>query len=138
MEADPSSSTPRAIATWTSPCSGSSAPTQVYDVADGRVARLEVTPEDFGLTRAPVGAVRGGTVEANLQLARAVLHGEPGPARDVVLLNAAAGLVVGGLVRELAEGVDLARETINSGAARTKLEQIRSVSATLRSRAETP
>ena len=114
-----------------------SEPTRVYDVADGRVSEYVVRPEDFELARAPTDAVRGGTVEANLAFARAVLSGEQGPARDVVLLNAAAGLVVAGLVTELADGVRLAGEVIDSGQARAKLEQVRSVSAALRAAEET-
>jgi anthranilate phosphoribosyltransferase len=108
------------------------AATRVYDVADGSVRDFEITPEEFGLRRAPADAVRGGTVEANLQLARAVLSGEAGPARDVVLLNAAAGLLVAGLVSDLGDGIRLAAEVIDSGKARAKLEEIRAVSSGLR------
>ncbi|MBA2449803.1 MAG: anthranilate phosphoribosyltransferase [Chloroflexi bacterium] len=106
--------------------------TQVYDVADGQVRSYEVRPEDVGIERASTDAIRGGTVEVNLQLARSVLAGEPGPPRDVVLLNAAAGLVVAELVEDLKAGVALAREVIDSGKARATLEQVRALSSRLR------
>ena len=108
-----------------------SAPTLVHEVADGRVHAYEIAPEDVGLPRAAADAVRGGTVEANLRMARAVLAGEGGPPRDVVLLNAAAGLLVAGLVGSLPDGVRTAAEVIDSGAARRKLEEVRAVSSAL-------
>ena len=109
-----------------------SAPTLVHEVANGRVHDYEVTPEEVGLRRAEPDAVRGGTVETNLRIAQAVLTGEDGPTRDVVLLNAAAGLVVANLAGDLREGIQRAAEVIDSGAARRKLESVRSVSNGLR------
>ena len=106
--------------------------TRVYDVADGQVRAYDVRPEDVGLERASTDAIRGGTVESNLQLARSVLAGEAGPPRDVVLLNAAAGLVVAGLVGDLKAGVALARDVIDSGGARATLEEVRALSSVLR------
>jgi anthranilate phosphoribosyltransferase len=110
-----------------------SAPTKVFDVRDGHVTDYELTPEDVGLTRADPDTVRGGTVERNLQFARSVLAGESGPSRDVVLLNAAAGLVVAGLAGEIREGIGLAADLIDSGRVQSKLEEIKSISAALRS-----
>lgn len=109
-----------------------SAPTTVFDVADGTVRDFEVTPESVGLTRAAPGAIRGGTVEANLRLARSVLGGEAGPARDVVLLNAGAALVAAGLADEIEDGIEQAARAIDSGAARARLEQVRDVSQSLK------
>ena len=111
-----------------------SEPTTVFDVADGTVREYVVTPESVGLNRAPAEAVRGGTVEANLRFARQVLGGEPGPARDVVLLNAAGGLVVGGQAADLREGVRLAAAAIDSGRAREKVEQVCEVSQALKAK----
>ena len=111
-----------------------SEPTTVFDVADGTVREYEVTPESVGLERAPADAVRGGTVEANLRFARQVLGGEAGPARDVVLLNAAGGLVVSGLATDLRDGVRLAAEAIDSGRARDKVEQVCAASQALKAR----
>jgi anthranilate phosphoribosyltransferase len=79
-----------------------SAPTTGFVVQDGAVEPLEIRPESFGLERASVEAVRGGTVDENLRLARSVLAGERSAARDVVLLNAGAGLFVAGLAGEIA------------------------------------
>jgi len=111
-----------------------SAPTTVFDVADGTVREYEVTPESVGLERAGPDDIVGGTVEANLRLAQAVIGGDQGPARNAVLLNSAAGLVVGGLAPDLAAGVEVAAKTIDSGAVRAKLEQIREVSSGLKAR----
>jgi anthranilate phosphoribosyltransferase len=109
-----------------------SGPTMVFDVRDGRVEEYEVVPEQLGLSRAPTQAVRGGTVEANLRLARSVLAGDAGPARDVVLLNSAAGLVAAGLADDLESGVGVAADAIDTGKAHAKLGEIRSVSMELR------
>ena len=107
-------------------------PTDVYDVADGHMRQYRVTPEEVGLGRAPTDAVRGGTVDANLRFAHSVLAGEVGPARDVVLLNAAAGLVAAGLVDDLPDGVRQAADVVDSGKARAKLDQVVAVSTRLR------
>jgi anthranilate phosphoribosyltransferase len=109
-----------------------SAPTQGYLVEDGQVTPLELTPERFGLERAPREAVRGGTVDENIRFARSVLDGERSAARDVVLLNAGAGLFVAGLADDLESGVTLAGELIDSGKVRQQLERIRQVSDDLR------
>jgi anthranilate phosphoribosyltransferase len=109
-----------------------SSATTVYDVADGTVREYEIAPEDFGLERAPIKQITGGNVEINLRMAQAVLAGEHGAPRDAVLLNAAAGLVVAGLVDDIKSGVRRAAETIDSGAARAKLEEVREVSTSLK------
>ncbi len=105
-----------------------SAPTRVNEVVDGQIHEYEIVPEDVGLPRAPGEAVQGGTIEANVRIARAVLAGEGGPPRDVVLLNAAAGLLVAGLVGSLSDGVRTAAEVVDSGAARRTLDQLRAQS----------
>lgn len=115
-----------------------SAPTKVYDVADGAVRDYEVTPEAVGLRTAPAREILGGTVELNLRHAQSVLAGEHGAPRDAVLLNAAAGLLVAGLAADLRGGVERASEAIDSGAARLKLDQIREVSMSLRGAAVAP
>ena len=115
-----------------------SAPTRVYDVADGTVRDYEVTPESVGLRTAPAREYQGGTVEANLRHAQAVLAGEHGAPRDAVLLNAAAGMVVAGLASDLRGGVERAAEAIDSGAARAKLDQVREVSMSLKGAAVAP
>jgi anthranilate phosphoribosyltransferase len=109
-----------------------SAPTTAFVVENGSVEAVEITPEQFGLERSARQAVTGGTVEENLRLARSVLAGERSPARDVVLLNAGAGLFVAGLADDLQRGVDLAGELLDAGRAREQLEQVRQLSAELK------
>jgi len=109
-----------------------SAPTSAYLVEGERIEPVELSPERFGLRRSRPEAVRGGTVEENLRLARTVLAGEPSPARDVVLLNAGAGLFVAGLVADIEAGVERVRELLERGDVRVRLEHIRAVSEQLR------
>jgi anthranilate phosphoribosyltransferase len=82
-----------------------------------------VTPEQLGLTRAPLASIVGGDVEVNARILRGVLEGATGPTRDVVLLNAAAGILVAGLAKDLRDGVEAARRAIDDGAARDELER---------------
>lgn len=86
--------------------------------------RFTVTPEDVGLKGAPIEALQGGDAEVNAGLARAIFGGERGPRRDATLLNAGAALVVGGRAKDLREGVALAAEAIDSGAAQERLEAL--------------
>ncbi len=97
-------------------------PTRVWELSGGEVNSYTVTPEDAGLNRASLDDIRGGSLERNLELFRGVLQGVPGPAQDVVVLNAAATLVVSGKADDLRGGISMAREAIDSGAAREKLE----------------
>ncbi|HET7120606.1 MAG TPA: anthranilate phosphoribosyltransferase [Solirubrobacterales bacterium] len=101
-----------------------SAPTRVIEVADGRTSEWFVEPRQFGLAPAELGSVAGGTPEENAAVTRAVLAGEAGPHRDLVLLNAAAALYVGGLAADLEEGVTKAAAAIESGAAANVLERL--------------
>jgi anthranilate phosphoribosyltransferase len=109
-----------------------SAPTTVYDVADGTLREYEITPESVGLESGSLKGITGGSVEINLRMAQAVLGGDAGPARDAILMNAGAGLVVAGLTEDIRSGVKRAAEAIDSGAAREKLEQVREVSTSLK------
>ena len=100
-----------------------SGPTLVCELAGGRVRQYEVTPQDVGLALYEAASVAGGTPEENAVALREVLAGRPGPQRDIVLLNAAAGLVALERAAALAEGVALAAEAIDSGAARERLDR---------------
>ncbi len=103
------------------------APTTVYEIRrNGRVevCRHVVEPESLGIPRVPTEALRGGTAEENARIVRAVLEGKPGPAREVTLLNAAAALVAADAAESLAEGLELARRSIDSGAALAALERL--------------
>ena len=95
--------------------------TIVAEVRGGEVRQFTVTPEDFGVARAAVESIRGGTPAENAELIRRVLDGEDGPARDVVVVNAAAALVAAGAAADFREGAGLASFVISSGAAGKKL-----------------
>jgi anthranilate phosphoribosyltransferase len=101
-----------------------SARTRVIEVADGRTAERFVEPGDFGFAEAELEYVAGGTPEENAATCRAVLGGEAGPRRHLVLLNAGAAIYVGGQAESLAEGVEKAAAAVDSGAARELLERL--------------
>jgi len=97
---------------------------RISEVREGVVRTSTVRPEDFGLPRASIGDLLGGDREQNAEIIRTILAGAPGPRRDIVLMNAAAALVAGAKARDLKEGVELAARSIDTGAARGKLEQL--------------
>jgi anthranilate phosphoribosyltransferase len=93
------------------------------------VRRFEITPEEVGLQRAPIAALRGGSAEENAQIIRTVLAGERrDAARDLVVINAAAGLCVAGACPTLSDAVASAGRVIETGAALAKLEELRRLS----------
>ena len=98
-------------------------PSTVFEVRDGRAIRTRLEPGELGLPRASVDDLQGGDAAASAEIVRALLTGEPGPRRDVVLLNAGAALEVAGRAATLAEGIELAAETIDSGSAAASLER---------------
>jgi anthranilate phosphoribosyltransferase len=91
--------------------------TMVAEVRGGNVRRFTVTPEEFGMERAPLEAIHGGTAAENAALIRRILAGEAGPARDIVVMNAAAALVAAGVAENFREGAGLASFVLSSGAA---------------------
>jgi anthranilate phosphoribosyltransferase len=99
--------------------------TLIAEVSNGRVHRFTVTPEEFGVGRAPIEALSGGSPAENAQLIRSLLEGERGPRLDVVLVNAAAALVVTGQAEDFRSATILARRAVTSGAASEKLEQLK-------------
>jgi len=103
-------------------------PSTIYELRDGDVREYELDPATFGLTVATPEELRGGDAEANAGIARSVLGGDEGPYRNIVLLNAAAGLVVAGVVDELGDGIEAARVSIDSGKARATLDALVAVS----------
>ncbi|MGH7142932.1 MAG: anthranilate phosphoribosyltransferase [Planctomycetota bacterium] len=98
-----------------------SGPTTVYEVLNGAVKRFTIDARDLGVEPADVGRLRADTPEQSAEIIRAVLAGHPGPARDVVAVNAGAALLVTGLAADLRDGIDRARRAIDSGAARKTL-----------------
>lgn len=99
-------------------------PTEVAEWRDGAARRFQVAPEDAGLARAEIEALRGGDAEHNAAALSALLDGAPGAYRDVVLLNAAAALVVADRAADLAEGATIAAAAIDDGRARQALERL--------------
>src|SRR4249920_2451320 len=101
-----------------------SARTRVIEVRDGGTEEHFVDPRDLGFAAADLDEVAGGTPEGNAAASRAVLSGEKGPRRDLVLLNAGAAIYVGGGASTLAEGVEEAAAAVDSGAAAELLERL--------------
>ena len=99
-------------------------PSQVAAVEGGAVREFETHPEEAGLTIHPFEALLGGTPAENAAALRALLAGAPGAYRDAVLFNAAAALMIAGRARGLNEGAELARESIDSGAAADRLARL--------------
>jgi anthranilate phosphoribosyltransferase len=95
----------------------------VFDVRDGDVRETHLDPADLGLARATVAQLAGGDARESAAIARAVLGGEAGPRRDVVLLNAGAALEVAGVVASLTEGMAAAAASIDDGAATAALDR---------------
>jgi anthranilate phosphoribosyltransferase len=108
-----------------------SARTRVIEVAEGRTAEHYVEPGDFGFAEAEPEYVAGGSPEENAAASRAILEGEAGPRRHLVLLNAGAAIYVGGLAGGLAEGVEKATAAIDSGQARDLLGRLVATTAAL-------
>jgi anthranilate phosphoribosyltransferase len=104
-------------------------PSQVVELKDGLIREFEVSPEDAGLPRAPAESLKGGDPAENAAALLALLEGAPGPYRDVVLLNAAAGLVVAGVAPTLRDAVPLAMRSIDGGAALDVLNRLRAAAA---------
>ncbi|HFB98624.1 MAG TPA: anthranilate phosphoribosyltransferase, partial [Bryobacterales bacterium] len=98
--------------------------TYAFEVRDRSVERRDLSPADFGLPEARLEDFRGGDAQENAAIVRGVLEGEPGPRRDIVLANAAAALVAAGKAQDLRDGVAAAAESIDSGAARRKAEEL--------------
>ena len=96
----------------------------VVELRDGKVETYSIDPVDLGLERAPSAELTGGKPDVNAELARRVLAGEPGPRRDVITLNAAAGLLTAGIVDDLAAGIEVARAAIDGGHAQAALDRL--------------
>ncbi len=99
-------------------------PTRIAEVREGSVRTFEVTPEEFGLSRAPLEAITGGDATENAAIVRKVLSGEKSPRRDVVLMNAAAALVAAGKADVMNNAIPLAARSTDSGAALSKLDAL--------------
>ena len=98
--------------------------TRVAELKDGVIIDYVLNPADFGLSQAPLSAIRAESADVSRQFLLDVLAGEPGPARDIVLLNAGAAIYTAGVAGSLADGVRAAAAAIDSGAARVKLDAL--------------
>jgi anthranilate phosphoribosyltransferase len=100
------------------------AATLVGELKNGEITEYEIHPEDFGLAMHSSRALRVETPTESLAMLRGVLAGEPGAARDIVLLNAGAALYAAGVAPDMKEGIAQAAKAIDSGAAKGKLEAV--------------
>ncbi len=101
--------------------------TFVSELKNGQVSTYTIEPEDFGIPRASINAIKGGNAEENAQLVQGVLQGNPGARRDIVLLNTSAALVAAGRANDFPEGIGQAAEAIDSGRAIGKLDSLREI-----------
>lgn len=101
-----------------------SGPTYILRLRDGEITHAEFTPEDFGIPRSGLSDLVGGDVDDNVEITRRILGGERGPRRDAAVVNASVGLVAAGVAEGFVEGVDLAVEAVDSGAAAKLLERV--------------
>ena len=102
--------------------------TVVSELKDGRVTTFEITPEEFGFPRVTLDALKGGDGAQNAKITEHILDGEPGPKRDIVLLNAGAAIYIAGKAQSIQEGIQMAAESIDSGKAMQVLKDLVRVS----------
>jgi anthranilate phosphoribosyltransferase len=98
--------------------------TEVAELRDGQIRRFSVQPEDFGVRRTSISALKVDSAAASLAVIRGVLEDRTGPARDIVVLNAGAAVHVAGVASSLAEGMERADRAIASGEARNRLDRL--------------
>lgn len=103
--------------------------TTVCEIQENKLIKYEITPEDYQIPIVDLNEVIGGTAEENAKITLEVLNGKQGPQRDIVVMNAACTLYTAGKASSLAEGVRLAQESIDSGKALEKLEELKQVTA---------
>ncbi|WP_374381406.1 anthranilate phosphoribosyltransferase [Dongia sp.] len=99
-------------------------PTHVVELRDGKITEFEIAPEEFGLSRSTAAELKGGDPGQNAEALRNLFDGAVGPYRDIVRLNAAAALIVAGKAKDIAEGLTLAADALDSGRAKEKLEAL--------------
>jgi len=112
-----------------------SAPTIVWEIREGKVKRYLFDPRSAGFEYVPLGALKGGDAAANAGILEEALSGTPGAARQAVLLNAAFAVVAGGMAEDLRDGVRVATESIDSGAARERLRAFLAILGAVAARA---
>ncbi len=103
-------------------------PTRVCELRDGQVNSFQWNPEQFGLNLCKAEDLKGGDPDHNAEVIRDILSGKEGPPRDIVLLNSAAALYVCGKAEDMKQGIEMARESIQSGSAKNKLKELGRIS----------
>lgn len=98
--------------------------TKVSELKNKKVKGYYIKPQDFGMEKADLLDIKGGTIEENAGIVKKVIGGERGPRQDVVLLNASAALIAGGMAKDFKDGIEIARDSIKSGKAKEKLEKL--------------
>ena len=99
-------------------------PNLAHVITQEKIETTEIHPHDLGMTTTNPKEIYGGDSKDNAQIAIQVLNGETGPKSDIIVLNAAAGLVVAGIAENLVDGIERARSSIDSGAAKSKLQEL--------------
>jgi anthranilate phosphoribosyltransferase len=98
--------------------------TEIAELKDGHVHRFSIQPEDYGFKRTPISEIRANDAAHSLEIIRHLLEDQPGPARDIVTLNAGAAIYAAGVAESLKAGIEKARAAISSGEARNKLDEL--------------
>lgn len=101
-----------------------SGPTDIWEVKNGKIQTYSITPNQVGLENAEQDSLLGNSTQVNASILKEIVNGGKGPTRDVVLLNASAALLSADLVKDLKDGIKMAAESIDSGAANNKLESL--------------
>lgn len=107
------------------------APTHVTELNEGLLRSYSINPDSYGLRHDDLDDLQVNDVDESLKLVRQALNGEEGPARDIVVLNAAAALLASGLAEDMGQGVEQATEAVNDGKAAEKLNELAALSQTL-------
>ncbi len=98
--------------------------TKISELKNGEIKTYEIHPEDFGLKKWDINFVLGGDAKFNAEIIKRILDGEEGPQRDIALLNAGSAIYVSGVANSISEGIEMAKEAIDSGRAKKKLEEL--------------
>jgi anthranilate phosphoribosyltransferase len=98
--------------------------TDVAELRDGQIRRFTIHPEDFGVARNPLETIQVNDAAESLSTIRGVLEDKPGPARDIVTINAGAAIYTAGIASSLKQGIEKADEAITSGEARNRLDRL--------------
>jgi anthranilate phosphoribosyltransferase len=106
-----------------------SGPNIVYELRDGNISRFEIDAAEFGITHSTLADIRGGDAADNLAIMNSLFSGQTGAVRDIVTFNAGCALFVAKHVESVADGIDVARATIDSGAAASMLAKVVTVSS---------